>query len=549
MNYIYDIKNKIAKEVFRNIYATVCYQSQNIYLHFPARIDNPKQSYIGSSFEINEQKYYVGDYIRNHTSCFEDIWEVPVEIFQGSIQKRYTYTCMNETIIPIMVREKNEKVEIIYNQELHTLTELKPECFYYYKFPKGSSVDIQSKTDLVLGKPINQAIDAEKPKLILNIFVDGLSQYFLNQEGLENVMPNTAEFFRKGSICTEAYSVGEWTYVSVANYFTGKYTMNHRQFHPEFNSKVLHHQPIFSETFQKEGYFTTKIDGNWRCCPLYGYAKGFDRTLYRHGYYGMDTREVISETLEHLYAFPAQNHFMWICLFDLHDIAEEWKTSIGTQTHLEAKDNIIHSTEQKSVYKEYDRYKVKQYGSQLRKIDMYLYSLYKYIEQNFHDNEIVISLISDHGQSFLKDTENYLDVHRTHIPMMFRGKNIPVGICDEIVQSTDLFPIISHCLGMKGTFKHDGNVAKYFGGQKDREYALAETLFPNKPYQIIFFESDIKIRFKSVENCTADGRIPDKGFSVCVFDISTDEDITSKFPDKVSFYENIMYEHIKEYLI
>lgn len=137
----------------------------------------------------------------------------------------------------------------------------------------------------------------------------------------------------------------------------------------------------------------------------------------------------------------------------------------------------------------------------------------------------------------------HLDAIRESLLNAFCHKIIVLG------QSTDLFPIISHCLGMKVTFKHDGNVAKYFGGQKDREYALAETLFPNKPYQIIFFESDIKIRFKSVENCTADGRIPDKGFSVCVFDISTDEDITSKFPDKVSFYENIMYEHIKEYLI
>lgn len=546
--YIDEIRGKLEAPLFSEIASTVNFQSQNVYKAFPGKVENPLQSYLGGYFSMNEKKYYVGNYQRNQRVYFDRIAEVPVEIYNANEWDQYRYDCIEETMIPIMINQEDQEIIIDYNQEHLKISGLQTNCFHYYKFPKGSRVKIQSKNNLIVANPIVQNIDPEQPKLILNVFIDGLSQYLLNQEGLENIMPNTANFFKKGTICSKAYSAGEWSYVSVANYFTGKYTINHRQYHPDFNSISLHRQPLFSEVFQQKEYLTTTINGNWRCSPLNGYAKGFDRTLYCHGYYGMDSREVISETMEHLYAFSNKNHFMWICLFDLHDIGEELKTSIGTQINLEAKDNIVNNTEQKSVYKKYDSKKIAQYKSQLKKMDMYLTALYQFIEDNYSDDEMLISLVSDHGQSFLKDTSNYLDEHRTHIPIMLRGKNIPKGICNDIIQSNDLFPTMLHCLGLQETFKHDGQVTKYFGGEKEREYALAETLFPNKPYQIIFFDKHVKIQFKSVENCSADGRIPNKGFNVQVFDVLTDEDITGSAKDKINYYENIMYKHIQEYI-
>ena len=69
---------------------------------------------------------------------------------------------------------------------------------------------------MVVGKPIKLVQDKNKKKLAISFFVDGLSQEVLEQEGLENIMPNTYRFFSKGMICKNCFSTSDWTYPSLA---------------------------------------------------------------------------------------------------------------------------------------------------------------------------------------------------------------------------------------------------------------------------------------------------------------------------------------------
>ena len=203
---------------------------------------------------------------------------------------------------------------------------------------------------------------------------------------------------------------------------------------------------------------------------------------------------------------------------------------------------------EKSVYKKYDQNKIEQYRAQLKKIDMHLANLYHYIEDCYSEEEFIISLFSDHGQSFLKNTDNYLDNHRTHIPMMFRGKNIPQGECSALMQSVDLFPTILHCIDKRENFTHDGNVPVWFGGDKDRAYTFTETLFPNKPYCAIFYEKDVKIYVKQQGKCTYSGLINESDFEIKVYDIATEKEITLEYPDKVQKYKEILFNHIEDFI-
>ena len=72
--------------------------------------------------------------------------------------------------------------------------------------------------------------DRKRKPLILNIFVDGLSQTVLENH-MEMLMPNTYRFFREGMICTNAHTAGDWTFPSIASIVTGQTMANHKMLH------------------------------------------------------------------------------------------------------------------------------------------------------------------------------------------------------------------------------------------------------------------------------------------------------------------------------
>ena len=54
----------------------------------------------------------------------------------------------------------------------------------------------------------------------------------------------------------------------------------------------------------------------------------------------------------------------------------------------------------------------------------------------------IISLVSDHGQSFVDDEEYLLKKARTHIPWMITGGDIESGEEKELTENVDVFETI-----------------------------------------------------------------------------------------------------------
>ena len=530
-------------------YWAAIYFKEGYYRNFPDT-KYYQENWVGEAFDVCNQKYYVGEYAGGGFFQRTEPQGISVEIFQGTENKSFCIETKAKTTIPILSSERTGSFAIAmeYNDEALTLP-VQENRYHYYTFPQGTQVKISDSVPFVMAKPIVHTYRQEKPKLVLNIYIDSLSQMFLNEAGFAQAMPFTARFFQKGTICTESYAACEWTYPSVANLFTGKYTLHHRLFHPNYGSHVLHHEKLFPEIFRQNGYFTTILDCNWRSVPLLGYVKGVDRYRYQHAYYGFRTDQVIMETLEQLQAFPNTNQFLSICLFDLHDIIEKPNLTILPQVAMEAKYHKPTQQNVKSVNMSHDQYQVEKYRAQLRKIDALLMALYSYLEENYTEEEMLVSLVSDHGLGFLGDG-HYLDTHNVHIPMMFRGKNIPQGKCGEFMSTVDLFPTLCHALGLEIDFLHDGNVPVYFGGEKKRSYAFAESLYPKRPYQAIFYEKEMKIHFTSKGNTTFDGRISGQdGFYGKIFDRKTNQEMTKAHPEKLEDYSKQVFWHIQEYLV
>ncbi|WP_129600124.1 sulfatase-like hydrolase/transferase [Anaerophilus nitritogenes] len=543
------------REQFDKIKNEVYAYFSNYKRSFP--IKNAQELYIGKCIKLKEKSYYCGIYdyyfperdrlLLNYDNDTYGLFKS--EILPGRKVKKETFNIKNKSILPIMKINQSNVSVIINNNEKFDLNNNLVNRFYYYPINKNTMVTVNSKDEFVVGDIIEIKADKSKPKLILNIFVDGLSQKFLEDNGIEKFMPNTYNFFKEGTICNNAYVSGEWTYVSMASFFTGEYTKNHRVFQPDYDTENIFHKELYSEILKKNGYFCSRIDGDWRSTPTYGYIKGLDRFLYQPSIRGMHSDDIVMESIEHLEAFKEKNNFLWICIPDLHDVADEFETRFSTQVKSSITNRVFEKTNESSVKKKYDISKIQRYGIQLKRIDTYLQVLFNYIKDNYSDDEFVISLFADHGQGYLVDTDEFLDEGRTNVAMMFRGKNIPKGQCNELIQGLDLFPIILNSIGIGNVDIKDGNVPKHFGDGNEREYTITESVFPNNPYRLAINDLKHKFFFNTKDVCTKDGRVQLKNFNVKLINKLTGKDETNIYKEKTEKYTNIAINHIKEFII
>ncbi|WP_027633914.1 sulfatase-like hydrolase/transferase [Clostridium hydrogeniformans] len=548
----------IGKLNFNEVKESVMNIFYNINKNFPLK--NNSITYVENNLMSidNHRTYGVGvyDYYFKERDGIDislnngQIDMVKTETLPAKITKNYKAITNHKSIFPIMILNDKQKIDFKINEKgSFQLNKLLPNRFYYYPVEKNSMVELNSEKDFILGDIIEMDCDKSKPKLILNIFVDGLAYKFLKENNLEKLMPNTYEFFKNGTIVENCHSSGEWTYVSLASFFTGMFTKNHRVYHPRYGTDNLKDYKMFTEVFEKEGYFCAKIDGDWRSTPSSGYVKGMGRTLYQASIRGMHCDEVINETIEHIEAFKEKNNFIWLCIPDLHDIADEFETRISTQINTSIKDRVFDKSNETSVRKVFSTSKINRYRTQIHRLDTYIGLLLNYVKKNYKEDEFIVSLISDHGQGYLVKSEEFLDEERSNVAMMLRGKNIPKGICHEFIQGLDLFPIILNSVGAKDYEMNDSNIPKWFGGDKERDYTYTESIFPGSPYTAAINDNMHKFFFYSKNMCTEDGRIDIRDYEIKLINKITNQDETIKFNEKVTKYVEIVYNHIKDYVL
>ncbi|MEF9934209.1 sulfatase-like hydrolase/transferase [Clostridium sp.] len=463
--------------------------------------------------KLFDKEYYIGVYDRyraERDGMFDEIsfkkYPMLYKVELIEVTSDNSFIASKKCILPIVCLKNNANIEFKYKDRVTRVEQSLKGRYYYYMVECGSEVN--SRDDIFVGKPIQQENKGLK-KLVLNIFVDGLSKSIIEDVGLENIMPNTYRFFSKGTKFNNCYVSGEWTYVNMASFYTGKYTTSHRVFHPKFNSTLPTENKILSEYFKESGYYTAKIDGDWRSVPQTGYIRGTDRYLYQSAIRGMNVEEVVCESIEHIEAFDEVNKFMWVCISDLHDIADEYEASVSVQ----ASTNVEHRSVKNefkltSVEKSFDLNKRELYIKQIKKVDTYLGLLFQYIENNYDNDDIIISLFSDHGQGYLvPDNKEFLSDMRVKVPMMFRGAGFEAKESNEIIQGLDLMPILLNRCGIELEKGLDCNLPKCLGGEREREYAYTESIFPEKTYKASLRFENKTFYFETEDICRNDGSV------------------------------------------
>lgn len=515
---------------------------------------NPKNDIIGSEYYVSDTEVrYIGVYRNPVHYIFNQTNNMSLIYNQGEFLKFHKHGVSSyingdakEYLLPIAVEKPNTIHELQNDGITYTILQRMPQQFNYYRIP--NNVRINSSDKAYYGEPIALGHNPKRKKLVLSLFVDGLTQEIIQDSYLKERMPNTYRFFSNGIICSQAYSTAEWTFPSLASYETGLDTLNHMLFHNNLNNELPHDFPTLSEYFKNQGYFTSKIDGDWRSTYSCGYTRGIDQYVYQNQALGARAEQEIINVIEHLEAFKDTDQYLWMCIGDLHDVADELDLSPAMQNNLPLKYRTFEEHSETSVKQSYSENKSETYKKMVTYIDTLLGLLYSYIENNYKDSEILISLFADHGQGYLVPSDRpFLSKERSHVALMFRGGDLNPCCTDEIISSTDYLPIMCKLAGIsQSTVPINGQLPKIFGGKKEREYAITESLHPGDPYCAVAHTKDFEIFFDNPVPTDNEGRFTLGNYSVYGYytngDFITDTDLLQK-------YKKIFLSRIAEHII
>lgn len=283
------------------------------------------------------------------------------------------------------------------------------------------------------------------------------------------------------------FSNSEWTVPSCATIMTGKYTYNHGIFHPNANHDITKNNKLMAEFFQENNFVTLMCNSGWRTSPGYGYVKGFDRTIYKKE---SNANFLINESMNHLDAFQSYNNFIYLGLNDLHhnlDLVPPLDLQINAEPSLiyaqKKKENI------KSVNESLNREKIKILKQNTLALDKKLAVLYSYLKKN-HKENFTVSILTDHGHSFIGNDQYILSKTRTSIPFLLRigmNKNkFKFSKSKNLSSNIDILPTLLAASGINIKNQNfDGVDLLKISNTKKKfiRNILIESIYPNKKYE------------------------------------------------------------------
>ncbi len=459
-----------------------------------------------------------------------------LECLQAAEAKSFVWEGGEECLLPVLQEKPDTPYKFIAaDGGEYVCKNKKAKHFEYYRLPSGTR--LESKETLLLGRPVVLRQDPAKKKLVLNIFVDGLSQQVIAEEGLAAIMPFTEQFFSKGVRCENAYAAGEWTLPSIAAYSTGLSSVNHMVLHNYIVNALPQDVTVLAEYFKGQGYQTAKIDGDWRSHLPYGYGRGVDRIVQQYQDTGMKAGQAVEDVLNHLELMKETNQFVWMSIGDLHHIADGYALGAAVQAKIPLECRTLEEKGTTSVKQRYSWQKRVAYIEQMKYVDRCLGALYRYLEESYQEDEMVISMFGDHGQGYLiGEDEHFLAEGRAKVGMMFRGATGRSGVCTELISACDYLPMMCHFAGIPLKGEHiDGRLPVFFGGPREREYAITESIHPGDPYAAAVYAKEETFYFTSGGPVSYDGRFALGDYQCQVLDRhgreSRDEECRKRYLD------------------
>lgn len=448
---------------------------------------------------------------------------VPVEVVplspHGTISKS-TFPQLGTVTVPVGRFGRNKsQAKVVLSGTSTKLDNLFKNRFHHFKLDLSAGDYLQAEdASIIVGEPVP---DVEELRTISGpsralarredvtiIFVDGLASEFFNHVPMHELMPHTAEFFSGGQSYSNFRSCAEWTLPSVASFFSGREPLLHGIWHPNQQKGFSYDNLLLSEAFDKAGYFTSMVGGNRRVAPGYGYARGFDRVLFK---YSASVDWSISRHIELQDAFKQRSHFSWISVMEIHPPWPSAVPPLAVQKNIPA-EFLAHKSvghKAKSPYESDSDVKLASYLVALQNLDSKLERLYDRILRREASRRQTVVLLSDHGQSYFPGgASSVLSDYRTRVPLLVRDPSLKARQITRPVQSSDLARLLLNLVGAPESDLGDSEIN--FGGIQ-KGFTLSESIYPGRHYLCrIHTESDYA-EFASRTLVGRDGKLSSSG--------------------------------------
>lgn len=448
-----------------------------------------------------------------------------------------------KVLVPIVVNPTLKGEDNLLLDNLLTMDDAYTESasLKYSHIPVEGRAELHSCNDVVFAEPmpLYRTEGKQKKRLVLSIFIDSLNENIIKKYGLKELMPYTERFFKNAMRCEQYYSCSEYTLPSVATYWTGKHASRHMNLDNGYRHDFMGSQRNLAEYFKEAGYVTSKIGGNDSVTPTQGYVRGIDDFIYQQNAEGMTVKETVTDVIEQLETFKETNQFIWMDIVDLHHVAGGFMRSQLTEAQVPLQARFLDSDIITTVKQDRSYNREQIYIAEMKKVDIFLSLLYHYIEENYKDEELLVTFFSDHGTAFIVENEEpFMSWQRVNVPLMIRSHGIPTGVCEEVIQATDYAGILCKLAGVDYDYTDtDGNLPVCLGGSTEREYAFSQSIFPGDPYVAGMHGKNLHVYYDSMKPTEAEFRIDVTDSEIRAVDDAgadiTEQIETERFRDEV----------------
>lgn len=422
------------------------------------------------------------------------------------------------TIVPIAGTERNQKLTITTASEGTADTYLGKWAFSYLRFEEDALLHADPASPYAVGTPIRLGHSDKRRKLVLNIFVDGLS-WAVARGYAETHLPHTMRFFARGVVFDQHFSTSEHTLPAHPAIETGYYPHRTHIFNANAGCVIPADMTTIAEHMTALGYYAA---APMACSQgfSHGILRGFDRLVvssrYQHASFGVES------TIRHIRAFDEADQFLFLLINDVHPYsALGFKPDLAAETHLPLRERCFaHTDETASVWIQGNRLYQTQYLEQMQQVDLQLGILFSYLETHFDEAEYLVSLYSDHGTSVFgtgRDDFDVISENSTSAAWMMRGAGVPQGrTADELTSAVDIYPTLGHLLGFPVSPAIDGVLPKAFGGA-GRDVAYAASQYPGQTFKLAARTKDYALRLETREVTDEDGTVDFAGAQAGIY--------------------------------
>ena len=347
-----------------------------------------------------------------------------------------------EAIIPIAGTAINQPLAVTTESLGTKEAYLGKWAFSFFRFSESATLHASADAPYAVGTPIRLGHSPQRRKLVLNLFVDGLS-WAVARPYAATHLPNVMRFFSRGVIFDQHFSTSEYTLPAHPAIETGYYPHHTQIFNEKAGYELPLHMTTISEQMKEQGYYCA--------APLactngisHGILRGFDR-LIASGW-TLNSVNAVDSAIRHLKAFDEADLFLFLLANDVHPYdALDFKFDTAVETHMALSERIFNQKVPAAAVRLPSLYiHQEQYLERIRQVDRNLGQLFSYLETHFSEDEYLVNLYSDHGVSIFNSSTAAVDViseNSTHAAWMMRGAGVPEGVVvHDLTSTVDISP-------------------------------------------------------------------------------------------------------------